>query len=39
MLAPKFKHIKKSLDAGMNNHLAKPIEVEKLYECLLEYIK
>jgi signal transduction histidine kinase/CheY-like chemotaxis protein len=30
--------IKKTLQAGMNRHLNKPIDVEKLYETLLTYI-
>jgi signal transduction histidine kinase/CheY-like chemotaxis protein len=30
--------MKKSKDVGMNAHLNKPIEVEKLYEMLLKYI-
>ncbi len=30
--------IKKSMDATMNEHLNKPIEVEKLFETLLKYI-
>jgi CheY-like chemotaxis protein len=31
--------IDKALAAGMNDWLAKPIEVEKLYAVLLQYIK
>ncbi|MDD3747318.1 MAG: response regulator [Anaerostipes sp.] len=30
--------VRASLDAGMNAHLSKPIEPEKLYECIEEYI-
>lgn len=30
--------VKKSLDAGMNEHLAKPVEPAKLYETLSRYI-
>ena len=30
--------IQKSIEAGMNEHLSKPIEVEKLYRVLLKYI-
>jgi len=30
--------IDKTISSGMNNHLNKPIEVEKLYEILLKYI-
>ena len=30
--------IEKSLDAGMNDHLAKPIEIDKLYMTLLNYL-
>jgi CheY-like chemotaxis protein len=30
--------IKKSKEAGMNEHLSKPVEVEKLYKVLLKYI-
>jgi len=29
----------RAIESGMNNHLAKPIEVEKLYTFLLEYLK
>lgn len=31
--------VKKSLDAGMNDHLAKPIEPQRLYEILAYYIR
>ncbi len=31
--------IQKSLDAGMNTHLAKPIEPQKMYETIEKYIK
>lgn len=31
--------IKKSLDAGMNEHLSKPIETQKLYETLEKLIE
>lgn len=30
--------VKRSLESGMNDHLAKPIEVNKLYTTLLKYI-
>jgi signal transduction histidine kinase/DNA-binding response OmpR family regulator len=30
--------VKRTLQAGMNEHLNKPIEIEKLYEILLKYI-
>ncbi len=30
--------VQRSLDAGMNDHLNKPIEVAKLYEILLKYL-
>jgi len=30
--------VSKSMDSGMNAHLSKPIEVEKLYSVLLKYI-
>lgn len=30
--------INKTVEAGMNGHLKKPIEIEKLYETLLKYI-
>ncbi|MFC2073933.1 ATP-binding protein [Campylobacterota bacterium] len=31
--------IQKAYDAGMDDYLAKPIEIEKLYEVLLKYLK
>ena len=33
------KDKKKALDAGMNNHIIKPIKIEKLYDMLLTYKK
>ena len=29
----------KSLDAGMNDHITKPIDTDKLYDCLLQWIE
>ena len=29
----------KSLDAGMNDHLTKPLNIEKLFRCLIKWIK
>ena len=31
--------LKKSVECGMNGHLSKPVEVDKLYQTLREVIK
>ena len=31
--------VRKCLDVGMNGHIAKPIDPEKLYKTLLEQLK
>lgn len=31
--------VQKSLEAGMNEHLAKPVEPAKMYETIAKYVK